>query len=47
MENLGDRILFLSQGGLVSICASEMGGRRIAYTTFLIRLRGVDVCTWI
>lgn len=25
MENLGDRILFLSNGNSVSICASEMG----------------------
>lgn len=34
LENLGDRMLFLSEGSSVSICASEMGceGNRIFYT---------------
>lgn len=33
LENLGDRMLFLSKGSSVSICASEMGceGNRVFY----------------
>lgn len=39
VENLGDRILFLSHGNSVSICASEMGckGNRVYFIPYDVK----------
>lgn len=47
VENLGDRILFLSHGNSVSICASEMGckGNRVYFIPYDVeRLAECSCC---